>query len=64
MGHDQRTSIKNIYKSRNTVPLQDTIYRPRLKANSVRFYDPYENINPMENTHEDNHLIDAQEQDI
>ena len=28
----------------------------------VRFEDSYDHINPTENTHEDNHLIDIQEQ--
>ena len=31
---------------------------------SVRFEDPYDHINPMENTHEDIHLIDTQEKNI
>ena len=42
----------------NSDPPQDTIYHHQPKVNSVRFEDPYDHINPMENTHEDTHLID------
>ena len=31
---------------------------------SVCFDDPYDHINHIENTHEDNNLIDTQEQDM
>ena len=55
---------KNKDTSNNTDPHQDTISCPRPKLNSVHFEDPYEHINPMENTHEDTHLIDTQEKDI
>ena len=54
---------KNTDKS-NTDPPRATIARHRPKVNSVCFEDPYNHINPMENTHEDTHLIDTQEQDI
>ena len=32
--------------------------------NSVRFEDPYDHINPMDNTHDYTHLIDTQEHNI
>ena len=53
---------KNIYKYKNTGPPQDTIACPRPKVKSVCFDESYDHINPMENTHEDTHLIDTQEQ--
>ena len=52
---------KNKDTSKNTGPPQATIYRPHQKVKAVCFDDPYDHINPMENTHEDNHLIDTQE---
>ena len=48
----------------NTAPTQDTIALHQPRVNSVRFGDPYDHTKPMENTHEDTHLIDTQEQDI
>ena len=32
--------------------------------NSVCFEDPYDHINPMDNTHEETNLIDTQRKDI
>ena len=48
----------------NTATPQDTFYRKKPKVNSVRFEDPYDHINPTENTHENTHIIDTQEQNI
>ena len=42
---------KNTDKS-NTDPPQDKISCHQPKVNSVRFEDPYEHINPTENTHD------------
>ena len=43
----------------NTAPPQATIGRHLSKVNSIRFKDPYDHINPMENTHEDTHPLDT-----
>ena len=48
--------------SRNKDILQDKISCPCPKVNSVRFEDPYDHINPMENNHEDTHIMDTQYQ--
>ena len=48
----------------NTAPTQSTIDDHWPKANSVRFEDLYDHINPMDNTHEDTHLMDTKEQII
>ena len=62
MDHDPRTWKKT--DAYNTAPPQDTIAQNWLKLNSVRFEEPYEHINPMDNTHEDIHIIGTQEKDI
>ena len=59
MDHKENISIKTKIHPKNTGPLQATIYPPCPKLNSVFFDDPYEHINPMENTHEDTHPIDT-----
>ena len=51
---------KNKYTSKNTCPTQAKFARPRPKMNSVQFDDPYDRINPTENTHEYTHLIGIQ----
>ena len=43
----------------NTDPTQDTIDCNWPKVNSVRFEYLYDHINPMENTHDDTHLLDT-----
>ena len=53
---------KNKDKSKNKGHPQATISCPCPKVNTVLSDGPYDHINPMENTHEDNHLIDTQEQ--
>ena len=53
---------KNIYTSNNIDPLRATISCTLPKVNLVQFEDPYDHINPMENTHEYTNLIDTQEQ--
>ena len=55
---------KNKDTSNNIGPPQDTISRTCPKVNLERFEYPYYHINPMDNTHEDNHLIGTQEQYI
>ena len=45
----------------NAAPPQDSIVCHQPKVNAVRFEDPYEHINPMDNIHEDTHIIDTQE---
>ena len=55
----QAKYFNNKKTSKNTAPPQATISRPLQKVNSVRFEDPYNHINPMEN-----HLFDTQEQYI
>ena len=54
---------KYIYTPQNTGLNQDKIAYPHPKVNSVRFDEPYDHINHMENTHKDTHTIDTQEQD-
>ena len=49
---------KGTYK--NTYPPQATISLPRPKANSVRFDDPYGDINHMEYTHKNTYFLDTQ----
>ena len=61
IGSQSKDFNKNTNTS-NTSPIQATIAHHRPKVNSVRFEDPYNHINPMENIHEDTHLIDTQEQ--
>ena len=55
---------KNIDTSNNTAPQQAIISLHIPKVNSFLFEDPYDHINPMENTHEDTHLINTTEQYI
>ena len=43
----------------NTGCPEATIACPVPKVNSVYFEDPYDHINPMDNPHEDTHLIDT-----
>ena len=63
--HGSRTKDFNKAKiNTKKGPPQDTIARPRLKLNPARFGDPYDHVHHMEHTHEDNHLIDTQEQDM
>ena len=45
----------------NTSPPRATFSCHQLKVKSVRFEDPYDRINIMDNTHDDTHLIDARE---
>ena len=55
MYHDPKTS-KNTDMS-NTYPPQDTTAWHWTKFKSVRFEDPYEHINPMENANYVTHLL-------
>ena len=52
------------YTSKNTDPCQETNPRPLPRANLVWFQDPYDHIHHMDHNHENNHLIDTQEQDM
>ena len=63
-GSSSKDFNKNKDTSKNAGPRQATITCPRLKSNSVRFEDPYDHIHHMNNHHENNHLLDPQEQDI
>ena len=38
------------------------LFRHKPKVNSVRFGDPYDHINPTENTNDETHLINAYEE--
>ena len=55
---------KNKDTSENTGPPQATITSPCPKVITVQCDDPYDRIRHMEHTHENNHLIDTQEQDM
>ena len=45
-----------------TDPSKATISQYLQKSNPVRFSDPYDHINPMDNTHDETHILDTQEQ--
>ena len=59
---------KDFNKSKDTPNNTDNtkakIACPCQKVNSIRFEEPYENINYTENTHADTHLVDTQEKYI
>ena len=60
----QRTKdLKNNDTSRSSPP-KDIIYCRQTKVNSVLFEDPYEQINPTDNTNDKTHLIDVHEEHI
>ena len=52
---------KNTDTSNNTGTPYAIISCHLPKANSVWFEDPYDHINPMDNNHEDTHIIYTQE---
>ena len=62
-GSQSKDFNKNTDTSNTASPLS-TISRHRPRVNPVRFEGPYNHINPMENIHEDTHLIDTQKQNI
>ena len=62
-GSHPKDSNKNTDTS-NTYTPQATIDRHGQKLNSVLFEDPYDNINPIYNIHEDTNLIDTQEKNL
>ena len=53
-----KTSTKNTDTS-NTAPHKAKIDCHKPKVKSLQFEEPYDHINPMENTHDDTHLIDT-----
>ena len=57
--HDPSTSTKNTDVS-NTYPPKTIITHHQPKVKSVRFEDPYDHINLMDNTHEETHPIYTQ----
>ena len=59
---DQGPKIQQKTDEYNTATPQDRIDRHRPNVNSVRFEDPYENINPKGNIHDGTHIIYTQEQ--
>ena len=42
-------------------PSKYTLVRHKPKVNLVRFFDPYDHINPMDNTNDETHLVDTNE---
>ena len=53
----QPKDFNNNTDTSNIDPPKATIARHLPKVNSVRFEDPYEHIDPTENTHEYTHII-------
>ena len=63
MDHGQRTSKTN-YAYNNTSPTQATIDLHQPRVNSVSSGETYDHTKPMENTHQDTHIIVTQEWNI
>ena len=45
-------------------PPKDTFFHNKHILNSVRFIDPYDHINPTDNTNNDTHLINSHKEHI